>query len=351
MKKWTPVAVLLATAALVAGTAMPAAAATTSTVTVPDATQGVSVDALSGRVYVGTRPSPPPDIDPLDEWVDSAGVAQVDVKTGKVVRSRTLLTSRSPIFAYAVADVEVSSTSNDLWVLVSAFNIFSECGSTLYQLDKRSLAITRSYGIGCASAVELDPTSRTAYLVAGADRIYNGSDDYQPEATLVAVNGATGAVRKVDAKPSSGVGPNGDPVLPTSIAFNARNQRLYLVGAGSAALVYTPKLTLAGTLPLDYPTGDSLAVAANPVTNLVYVTDGAKVTEISGRTGKATRTAALSGGGRVIDVGANVLYLGANTVKLSTLQSVGQRPRPVQAVNPLTHVRYSVAPGQLYVDR
>jgi hypothetical protein len=352
MKKWTPAAVLLATAALAVTTALPASAATT-TVAVPDATQGVAVDVVTGRVYVGTEPTPPPETSPFDEWVSSAGVAQVDGTTKKVVKSATLLTSRSAVVGYGVYDIEVSPVSNDLWVLVGNGTIDYQCGGDLYQLDKRSLKTVRVYDVGCAKTVELDPTSRSVYLLAGSQQIYVGNDDYRPEATLVAVNGATGGVRRVDVTSDGGWGAPGQQPVTTVTTFNPRNQQLY-VGKGNAVAVYTTKLALARTVKVSHPVD---TVAVNPLTNLVYATDGAKLTEVSGRTNTVTRTAALSGAssarGReaVIDVGANVLYLGTNTIRLSTLRLVAQQPFVVQAVNPLTHARYAVAPGHVYVGR
>jgi hypothetical protein len=351
VKTWTPGAVLLATAALVVGTALPAGAATTA-IAVPDATYGVAADMGTGGVYVGTAPTPPPGTDPLDEWVSSAGVAQVDAQTKKVVRSATLLTSRSAAVGYGVYDVEVNPISNDLWVLVGSGTIDYQCGGALYQLDKRSLTSVRRYDVGCAGTVELDPTSRSVYLLAGSSSIYVGNDDYRPKATLVAVNGATGGIRRVDVTSDGGWGSRGQQPVPTSTAFNPRNKQLY-VGKGNAVAVYTTRLALARTIRVGSP-ADSVAV--NPVTNLVYATDGTKLTEISGRTTTVTRTATLSdssglNGAAVIDIGANVLYLGTNTIKLSTLRLVGQRPHAVEAVNPFTHARYSVAPDRLYVDK
>jgi hypothetical protein len=352
VKTWTPGAVLLATAALVVGSALPASAATTA-IAVPDATFGVAADVGTGRVYVGTAPTPPPGTDPLDEWVSSAGVAQVDAKTKKVVKSATLLTSMSAAVGYGVYDVEVNPISNDLWVLVRSGTIDYRCGGALYQLDKRSLKGVRRYDVGCADTVELDPTSRSVYLLAGSSSIYVGNDDYRPEATLVAVNGATGGIRRADVTSDGGWGSPGQQPVPTSTAFNPRNQRLY-VGKGNAVAAYTTKLALARTVKVSHPVD---AVAVNPLTNLAYATDGTKLTEISGRTTKVTRTATLGGdstglnGAAVIDVGANVLYLGTNTIKLSTLRLVGQRPHAVEAVNPFTHARYSLAPDRLYVDK
>ena len=54
----------------------------------------------------------------------------------------------------------------------------------------------------------------------------------------------------------------------------------------------------------------------------------------------------------VIDTKSNVLYLGTNTVKLSTLLSTGkQQPHQVQSVDPRTHARYSVESGKLFITR
>lgn len=348
MKTWTPGAVLLATVALVVGTALPAGAATTTAIAVPDAAYGVAVDLATGRAYVGTAPT-----DPLGEWTSSAGVAQVDAKTKKVVTSATLLTSRSVAVGFGVYDVEVNPVSNDLWVLVGSGTIDYQCGGTLYQLDKRSLKGVRRYDAGCSRTIELDPTSRSVYLLAGSRSLYVGNDDYRPEATLVAVNGGTGAVRRVDVTSDGGWGSPGQEPVPTSTAFNPRNKQLY-VGKGSTVAVYTTKLALARTITLGRPAG---SVAVNLATNQVYATDGTAVTEISGQTNKVTRTATLSGASAafdpraVIDLGANVLYLGSNTITLNTLRLTGQQPHEVQAVDPFTHARYAIAPNNLYVDK
>lgn len=353
MKKWTPAAVLVAAAALVVGTALPAHAATT-TIAVPDGAGSVAVDVVTGRAYVSTAPTPPAGTDPPPSWDYGLGIAQVDVKSKKVVKAVTLLTiTASSTIAAGVADVEVSSVSNDLWVLVG-FNGSGElCLATLYQLDKRTLATVRQHRVGCARKIELDPTSRWAYLTE-APFYDDRGENAQPlaPATVVAINGASGDVRRAEAPASAA------PVfsvtvryLPSSIAFNRRTNQLYLVGQ-STAWVFTTKLALVRTIPLDHPAEAALSVAANPVSNQVYVADRARVTEISGRTGKVTRTAGLAGDSTmVIDIGANVLYRGTNTVKLSTLRSVGQQPRVVQAVHPLTHARYSTGLGNLYVDR
>jgi len=344
------VACLVAAGVTLGATALPATAATT-TVTVPDATRGVSVDAGTGRVYVGTQPSPPPDIDPFHEWVSSAGVAQVDVRTKRVVNSVTLFTSMSSAIGFSVSDVEVSSTSNDLWVVVGSVSLAYQCGGTLYQLDKRSLATIRTYDVGCARRVELDPTSRSVYLVAGPPEFLFGNDSAQP-ANLVAVNGATGDVRRAVVPAQTAAGDSsGDLYRPSSLAFDPRNDRLYLVGAGNTLWVYTKELVPARTVTLGYPTSSPLSVVADPAKNRVYVTDGATLTEISAQKERVARTAQLAGSGIVIDPRANLLYLGTNTVKFSTLRSIGQQPRPVQAVDPSTHARFFVAPGLLYIDQ
>jgi hypothetical protein len=96
----------------------------------------------------------------------------------------------------------------------------------------------------------------------------------------------------------------------------------------------------------------SLTAAANPTTNLIYVTDSKTVTEISGPTGNVTRTAVLAGGSTmVVDTSSNLLYLGTNTVKLSTLTSTGKQTYKVGAVDPTTHARYWAQSEKLYITR
>ncbi|MET1007937.1 MAG: hypothetical protein ABWX96_20465, partial [Propionibacteriaceae bacterium] len=69
-------------------------------------------------------------------------------------------------------------------------------------------------------------------------------------------------------------------------------------------------------------------------------------------TGNITRTSVLAGGSTmVIDTSSNVLYLGTNTVKLSTLKSTGKQPYRVGAVDPTTHARYLVENSTLYITR
>ena len=52
-----------------------------------------------------------------------------------------------------------------------------------------------------------------------------------------------------------------------------------------------------------------------------------------------------------IDTSANVLYLGTNTVNLSTLTSTGKQPYKVGAVDPTTPARYWAQPSTLYITR
>ncbi|HEY5822034.1 MAG TPA: hypothetical protein VIT20_08660 [Propionibacteriaceae bacterium] len=349
MKRWTPAAAVLASAALIVAAALPADAATTS-IAVTDATGPAAVDVLSNRVYVGTTPADP---GPVEHWNSSAGVAQVDLMTKKVVKSVTVLTLLSYAIGAGVSDVEVSPTSKDLWVLVGAVTTGYGCYATLYQLDKNSLASVRKYDLGCTRKIELDPTSRLAYLTEAP--LYNDvGDDAQPvtPATVVVIDGASGTVRRADIPaPTRPVFSITEDYQPTSIAFNLRNRRLYVVGQGSA-WVYSTKLALLHTTELGYGTDKPLSAAANPVTNQIYVADRDKVTELSGRTDEVTRTSVLSGdSSMVIDPRATVLYRGTNTINLDTLRSVGQQKRVIQAVNPFTRTRYSVGSGQLYAER
>ena len=347
--KWVSAAVVLATVALGVATALPAEAASTKSIAVPDATGGVAVDVSTGRVYVGTTPSY---TGPIEQWNSSGGVAMVDVKKKKVVKAVTIFTQLSYAIGSSVADVEVNPNSNDLWVLVGNVTTGQGCSATLYQLDKRSLAVVRHHDLGCSRKIELDPASRAAYLTE-APFYDDRGDDAQPSppGAVVAVDGATGNVRRATVpSPTTGVFNVTEGYFSTSIAFNSRNRRLYVVGQGTA-WAYTTSLDLVHTTALSYPTDAGLDVVADPVENYVYVADRNTLTELSGTTDEVTRTSVQGGGAMVIDPKAGVLYRGTNTVKLSTLRSVGQQARAVAAVDPRHHTRYAVTSGRLYVSR
>lgn len=351
MQKWFPVG-LLACVALVVSAPIPAAGATTS-IAVPDGTGPAAVDTSTRFVYVGTTPSPPANPEPGQDWNSSAGVAKVDPSTNKVVSSVTLSTLSSSAIGESVADVKVNSVLNDLWVLVGAVDTGGGCGSTLYQLHKKTMATVRAYALGCARKIELDPTSQWAYLTE-APFYDDRGENAQPvvKGTVVAINGATGSVSRASLpSPTSGVYSLADQHLPTSIAFNRKNYGIYVVGQGTA-WVFTTKLRLVHTTALGYAIDSPLSAAANLTTNLIYVTDGKKVSEISGPTGDITRTSVVGGGSTmVIDTSANVLYLGTNTINLSTLRSTGKQPYKVQSVDSATHARYYAASSALYITR
>ena len=190
MKMRTP-AGLLASAALVAATALPAYAAVTSII-VPAGIGPAAVDTTTKLVYVGTTPTQP--AGPGEAWTSSAGVAKVDPSTKKVVKSITISYLLDTRRVQSVSDVKVSSSSNDLWILVGGIDVANGCWSKLHQLDKSTLATIRRYNLGCSKKIELDPTSRWAYLTE-APLYDDRGQNAQPltKATVVAINGATGS--------------------------------------------------------------------------------------------------------------------------------------------------------------
>ena len=347
MKRLIP-ATLLTSAALLAATTLPASASTVS-IPVPGATSLVAVDTSTKLVYVGTTPAAPPDRPDVNS---SAGVSVVDPSTRKVVKAVALDYLQSYGMGEGVADVAVSAQSRDLWVLVGWGDTAGGCWSKLYQLNKTSMATIRTYSLGCSSKVEVDPTSEWAYLTEAPQYADQGGASAPPvtKGSVVAVNGATGAVTRA-VLPSPAVPSAGDHYDPTSIAFDRYNYGIYVVGQNHV-WVYTTKLQLVHTTTLGYSTFSGLSAAANRVTNRIYVTDGRVVSEISGPTGNVTRTSVLGGGSTMeIDTGSNVLYLGTNTISLSTLTSTGKQTYKVAAVDSTTHARYWAAPSQLYVTR
>ncbi len=348
MKKWIP-AQLLVTAALVIAAALPADAATTS-ISVAAGTGPASVDTSTKLVYVGTTPPSPSA--PANEWTSSAGVAQIDPVTKKVVKAVTISTLLSYVMSEYVSDVKVNPTTNDLWVLTGGVAV-GGCWSTLYQLHKKTLAKVRSYKLGCARKIELDPTSQWAYLAEAP--FYNDlGENAQPvtKGNVVAIDGATGTVsRAIVPSPTSGVFSITEGHRMISIAFNRKNYGLYVVGQGTM-WAYTNKLKLVHTTKLSYSPDSVLKTAANLTTNQIYITDGVKVTEISGVTGEITRTSVVGGGSTmVIDTSSNVLYLGTNTINLSTFTSTGKQAYLVQAVDPSTHARYWAGSATLNITR
>lgn len=283
-----------------------------------------------------------------------AGVAMVNPLTKRVVKAVTLSTLMSYAMAEFVSNVKVSSASNDLWVLVGWIDVANGCRSALYQLNKASLVTVHTYKLGCSRQVELDRTSRWVYLTE-APFYDDRGQDAQPltKATVVAINGSTGAVNRAAVpSPTSGIFSPEEHYEPTSIAFDRKNYGIYVAGQGTV-WIYTTKLKLVHVTALNYDPTSALVVAANLTTNLIYVTDGKVLTEIFGPTGNVRRTSVLSGGSTmVIDTKSNVLYLGTNTVRLSTLLSTGKpQPHRVQAVDPSTHARYSVESSKLYITR
>jgi hypothetical protein len=353
MKKLIP-AVLIASAALVVATTLPANAATKS-ISVTDGTGPAAVDTKTKLVYVGTTPSPPPNPEPGQDWNSSAGVAKVDPsKKTKVVKSVILDTLQSNAIGEFVADVKVSSAFKDLWVLVGRIDTGGACGSRLYQLKKTSLATVRTYNLGCARKIELDPTSRLAYLVE-APLYGDEGENAQPltKASVIAVNGGNGVVTRAGVpSPTTGVTSFQEQYFPTSIAFDRKNYGIYVVGQ-STVWIYTTKFKLVHTTKVDYAADATVLAAANRTTNLIYFSDGETLTEIFGPTGNVRRTSVVSGGSTmVIDTKSNVLYLGTNTVRLSTLLATGkQQPHQVQSVDPRTHARYSAESSKLYITR
>lgn len=356
MKKLTVAATLLVSTSLLLAGTLPADAASTRAIAVTDVSGPVAVDVASGRVYVGTTPTPPPTTDPVVEWNSSGGVAQVDVRSKRVIKSVTLFTLQSSAIGAGVSDVEVNPLSPDLWVLVGQVTTGFGCSAELYQLDKKSLATVRTFELGCTRKVEVDPTSRTVFLTE-APFYDDRGDDAQPvtKGTIVKINGANGDLKRVDVpSPTTGVSNVTEGYFATSIAFNLRDRQVDVVGQGRIWR-YSTALKLRGTTTLDYPTDSSLQATVDPLTDRLYVTDGSTLTELADRTGVVRRAAVLTGRSLVLDVGANLLYLGSHdgstVVNLKTLLPVRQETRAVSAVDPLTHARYSVTTGLLHLDR
>ncbi len=351
MKKWIP-AVLLSAAALAFTTAVPADAATRS-ITVPYGTGPAAVDTKTKLVYVGTTPPEPPNPDPGPGSYSSAGVAKIDPAKKKVIKSVLVNAIETAGNTEFLLDVKVSPISKDLWVLVGIVDNVGGCYASLYQLKKTTLKTVRSYPFGCAKKIELDPTSRRVYLTEAPHYDALGVDDPPPYSpgTVVAIDGATGHVSRATL-PSPSVPAYAEGYFPTTVAFDSGNHGVYVAGQ-SRLWKYTTKLKLVQTSVIDYPADASLRAAANGSTNLIYLSDQVKLTEISGPSGNVRRTSVLGGGSTmVIDTKSNVLYLGQNTVKLSTLLATGkQQPFEVQSVDPTTHARYSFGSSQLQIKK
>ena len=266
-------------------TALPAHAATRS-ITITDGTGPAAVDTKTKLVYVGTTPSPPPG----QEWNSSAGVAKIDPSKKKIVGSVILSTIQSFAIGEFVADVKISPSSKDLWVLVGEIDSGGGCTSKLYQLRKTTLSTVGTYDLGCARKIDLDPRSRWAYLTE-APYYDDRGENAQPITigTVVAINGATGAVNRMNLpSPRSGITSFQEQFLPTSIAFDRKNYGIYVVGQGTV-WIYTTKLKLVHTTKVDYPVEATVLAAANLTTNLIYFCGGQTLTEIYGPSGSVRR--------------------------------------------------------------
>jgi len=270
----------------------PGAYQVTSTIPVGIYPTGVAVNEATDTVYV----------------VDRAGLRGFSGASGAVTRTFPL---PNPGALYSGGcGIAVNAHTNTVYVadgwLVHAFN--GATGKKIF--DTRALDAPGPHGCGIA----VNPRTNTVYVA--------GNDD-----TVVAINGATGALKFTTEVPSG----------PYAVAVNEATNTVYVANRGSATRRFTAAdgsnyglggntvsvisgatghvtstIKVGDTLTKGKLTDPPSGIAVNETTNTVYVADGSdsSVSVINGATGKMTSTinAAAAAGGVAVNETTNTVY-------------------------------------------